>query len=239
MPDRETRQPLVLVVDDEEHITEMVAMALRYERLRRRPGRHRAGGARPRGRPAARPAGPRRHAPRPRRLRGGPSAPPRRGGHGRRPRHLPDRPRHHRRQGRGAPAGQRRLRHQAVQHRGAGRAGEGGAAPHVGDGSRRPAPGLRRPGAGRGHPRRVAGGSAGRPDPDRVRPPALPAQQRPPGAHPRPDPRARLGHTTSSGNASVLETYISYLRHKIDDVDPPLIHTVRGVGYTLRLPREA
>ncbi|HLF41688.1 MAG TPA: response regulator transcription factor [Acidimicrobiia bacterium] len=41
-----------------------------------------------------------------------------------------------------------------------------------------------------------------------------------------------------SGNASVLETYISYLRHKIDSVDPPLIHTVRGVGYTLRLPPE-
>jgi two-component system OmpR family response regulator len=39
-----------------------------------------------------------------------------------------------------------------------------------------------------------------------------------------------------ASNASVLETYISYLRHKIDDVDPPLIHTVRGVGYTLRLP---
>ncbi len=44
---------------------------------------------------------------------------------------------------------------------------------------------------------------------------------------------------TFSGNASVLETYISYLRHKIDDVDPPLIHTVRGVGYSLRLPPDA
>jgi two-component system OmpR family response regulator len=43
---------------------------------------------------------------------------------------------------------------------------------------------------------------------------------------------------TFAGNASVLETYISYLRHKIDDVDPPLIQTVRGVGYSLRLPRE-
>jgi two-component system OmpR family response regulator len=41
---------------------------------------------------------------------------------------------------------------------------------------------------------------------------------------------------TFAGNAGVLETYISYLRHKIDDVDPPLIHTVRGVGYSLRLP---
>ena len=43
---------------------------------------------------------------------------------------------------------------------------------------------------------------------------------------------------TFAGNASVLETYISYLRHKIDHVDPPLIHTVRGVGYSLRLPRD-
>jgi len=43
---------------------------------------------------------------------------------------------------------------------------------------------------------------------------------------------------TFAGNASVLETYISYLRHKIDAFDPPLIHTVRGVGYSLRLPPE-
>jgi two-component system, OmpR family, response regulator len=43
---------------------------------------------------------------------------------------------------------------------------------------------------------------------------------------------------TFAGNASVLETYISYLRHKIDEVEPPLIHTVRGVGYSLRLPPE-
>jgi two-component system OmpR family response regulator len=41
---------------------------------------------------------------------------------------------------------------------------------------------------------------------------------------------------TFAGNSSVLETYVSYLRHKIDEVDPPLIHTVRGVGYSLRLP---
>jgi two-component system OmpR family response regulator len=42
---------------------------------------------------------------------------------------------------------------------------------------------------------------------------------------------------TFAGNASVLETYISYLRHKIDADAPPLIQTVRGVGYTLREPR--
>ena len=39
------------------------------------------------------------------------------------------------------------------------------------------------------------------------------------------------------GDARVLETYISYLRKKIDAGGPPLIHTVRGVGYALRLPR--
>ena len=40
------------------------------------------------------------------------------------------------------------------------------------------------------------------------------------------------------GDANVVETYISYLRKKIDCYDPPLIHTVRGVGYCLRLPPE-
>jgi two-component system, OmpR family, response regulator len=40
-----------------------------------------------------------------------------------------------------------------------------------------------------------------------------------------------------SGDGGVLETYISYLRRKIDNVEPPLLHTVRGVGYVLRLPR--
>jgi two-component system OmpR family response regulator len=40
------------------------------------------------------------------------------------------------------------------------------------------------------------------------------------------------------GDARVLETYISYLRKKIDADGPPLLHTVRGVGYSLRLPRD-
>jgi two-component system OmpR family response regulator len=38
------------------------------------------------------------------------------------------------------------------------------------------------------------------------------------------------------GDAGIVETYISYLRKKVDTFDPPLIHTVRGVGYRLRLP---
>ena len=40
-----------------------------------------------------------------------------------------------------------------------------------------------------------------------------------------------------SGDARVLETYVSYLRKKLDAHGPPLIHTVRGVGYALRAPR--
>ena len=37
------------------------------------------------------------------------------------------------------------------------------------------------------------------------------------------------------GQATVVETYISYLRRKIDTLGPPLIQTVRGVGYSARL----
>jgi len=38
------------------------------------------------------------------------------------------------------------------------------------------------------------------------------------------------------GDMGIVETYVSYLRKKIDVYDPALIHTVRGVGYRLRLP---
>jgi len=41
------------------------------------------------------------------------------------------------------------------------------------------------------------------------------------------------------GDAGVLETYISYLRRKVDAGRTPLLHTVRGVGYVLREPRGA
>ena len=37
------------------------------------------------------------------------------------------------------------------------------------------------------------------------------------------------------GDAGIVETYISYLRKKIDIYQPALIHTVRGVGYRLRI----
>jgi two-component system OmpR family response regulator len=40
------------------------------------------------------------------------------------------------------------------------------------------------------------------------------------------------------GDANVVETYISYLRKKVDREGPSLIHTIRGIGYVLRLPPE-
>ncbi|MGW0434322.1 response regulator transcription factor [Micromonospora sp. NPDC003197] len=41
------------------------------------------------------------------------------------------------------------------------------------------------------------------------------------------------------GDGRIVESYVYYLRKKIDRWDPPLIHTVRGFGYALRLPRTA
>ena len=39
------------------------------------------------------------------------------------------------------------------------------------------------------------------------------------------------------GDANVVESYVSYLRRKIDTTEPRLLHTLRGVGYVLRVPR--
>jgi len=39
-----------------------------------------------------------------------------------------------------------------------------------------------------------------------------------------------------TGQSQVVETYVSYLRRKLHRLGPPLIHTRRGVGYTLRNP---
>jgi two-component system OmpR family response regulator len=40
------------------------------------------------------------------------------------------------------------------------------------------------------------------------------------------------------GDANVVESYVSYLRRKVDTTEPRLLHTLRGVGYVLRVPRE-
>ena len=41
-------------------------------------------------------------------------------------------------------------------------------------------------------------------------------------------------HYDFDGDSNILETYISYLRKKLNHLGPPLIHTVRLVGYVLR-----
>jgi two-component system, OmpR family, response regulator len=44
----------------------------------------------------------------------------------------------------------------------------------------------------------------------------------------------RVWHYDFGGDAHVVELFISYLRKKIDHGRPPMIHTVRGVGYLLK-----
>jgi two-component system OmpR family response regulator len=44
-------------------------------------------------------------------------------------------------------------------------------------------------------------------------------------------------HYDFGGEANVVESYVSYLRKKVDTSDPRLLHTLRGVGYVLRAPR--
>ncbi len=43
-------------------------------------------------------------------------------------------------------------------------------------------------------------------------------------------------HYDFGGEPNVVETYVSYLRKKLERHGPPLIHTIRLVGYTLREP---
>ncbi len=44
-------------------------------------------------------------------------------------------------------------------------------------------------------------------------------------------------HYDFGGEANVVESYVSYLRRKIDTTEPRLLHTLRGVGYVMRVPR--
>lgn len=43
-------------------------------------------------------------------------------------------------------------------------------------------------------------------------------------------------HYDFGGDVGVVESYVSYLRRKIDTTAPRLLHTIRGVGYVMRLP---
>ena len=39
-----------------------------------------------------------------------------------------------------------------------------------------------------------------------------------------------------AGDGNVVEACVSYLRRKANQGEPRLIHTIRGVGYVLRIP---
>jgi two-component system, OmpR family, response regulator len=47
----------------------------------------------------------------------------------------------------------------------------------------------------------------------------------------------RVWQQDFAGDYGVVESYVSYLRRKVDTTEPRLLHTVRGVGYLLRRPR--
>ncbi|MCZ2849677.1 response regulator transcription factor [Modestobacter sp. VKM Ac-2978] len=47
----------------------------------------------------------------------------------------------------------------------------------------------------------------------------------------------RVWHYDFGGDASIVDTYISDLRRKVDVEEPKLIQTVHGVGYVIREPR--
>jgi two-component system OmpR family response regulator len=46
----------------------------------------------------------------------------------------------------------------------------------------------------------------------------------------------RVWNYDFGGDGRIVESYVYYLRKKIDKSGPALIHTIRGVGYALRLP---
>ncbi|MCL4124239.1 UNVERIFIED_CONTAM: hypothetical protein GTU68_024541 [Idotea baltica] len=46
---------------------------------------------------------------------------------------------------------------------------------------------------------------------------------------------AHVWHDAFDRDGGVVETYIGYLRRKIDTTEPKLIHTIRGTGYTIRV----
>ena len=104
------------------------------------------------------------------------------------------------------------------------------------NGTTRATPGRLRCGrhrARRGDPRRVEPRRARRPLAHRVQAAALPAAQ----LGDRVSKAQILDHVWQfdfGGDASVVETYISTLRRKVDNGEPKQIRTVRGFGYVLR-----
>ena len=145
---------------------------------------------------------------------------------------LPDREGRGREQGRGAPRRRRRLRHEAVQPRRGRRARAGDPAADRRRPSRRRAP-LRRP---RRSTRAATRSSAATPQLE------LTATEfallrffllNPRRVLSKGQILQNVWRYDFGGNSNVVETYVSYLRRKLDATGPPLIKTVRQAGYML------
>ena len=93
---------------------------------------------------------------------------------------------------------------------------------------------LRRPRARRRRPPRDPGRRGGRPVADRVQPAALPARQPGPGRVARPRSSTTSGSTTSAATAAWSRPTSATCAARSTPREPRLIHTIRGVGYTLR-----
>src|SRR5262249_41261056 len=53
----------------------------------------------------------------------------------------------------------------------------------------------------------------------------------------KPKSRDHVWRYDFGGDVNVVESYVSYLRRKVDTGEKRLLHTLRGVGYVLREPR--
>ena len=149
---------------------------------------------------------------------------------------LPDRPPRDRRPHPRAHDRRRRLRGQALQPGGADRPGAGGAAPHPRRGGRRRAWCSRTWSSTRRRREvRRAGALV------ELTPTEFSLLRYLLANAGRVLSKAQiLDHVWNydfGGDSNVVETYISYLRKKVDRSGEPLIHTVRGFGYSLRLRR--
>ena len=98
--------------------------------------------------------------------------------------------------------------------------------------------GLRRPRARRRHARGVARPHPHRADADRVQAAALPHAQRAPRACRSRRSSTTSGSTTSTATPTSSRRTSATCARRSTSSGPPLIHTIRGVGYTLRTPPE-
>ena len=181
----------LLVVDDEPNIVELLSASLRFAGFEVATAGDGAEALKLARTVPPRPRRARRDDARRRRVRRGPPDARERAAH---PRPVPHRARRDRGQDHRPDPRRRRLRHQAVQPRGARRADPRGAAPH----RRRHRPGRvlapdrPRPRARRRQPRGAPRRRAGQPVADRVQAAALPDAQLRPGAEQGADPRPRV-----------------------------------------------